>query len=109
MQVLHLNTLYENISPWAGIDIKGLEGNLCTALKRIKRLALKSKGKLDLHVVPHYLYQLVLATLPVITLRQLDQKLQIVIKDIYHLPQSVANRLIYSDKRVGGLGFSKLW
>lgn len=30
------------------------------------------------------------------------------IKDIYHLSQSTANRLIYSGKRDGGLGFPKL-
>lgn len=59
-----LKYLGMKISPWAGIDIKGLKDNLCSALKRIGKLALKPYQKVDListYLVPHYLYKLVLA------------------------------------------------
>ena len=106
-----LKYLGVRISPWAGIDIKGLKDSLCTATKGIRKLALKPPQKVHListYLVPHYLYQLVLAAPPVTYLRQLDQELRVVIKDIYHLPQSTANGLIYCGKRDGGLGFPKL-
>ena len=106
-----LKYLGMRISPWAGIDIKGLKDNLCTALKGISKLALKPPQKVHListYLVPHYLYQLVLAAPPVTYLRQLDQELRVVIRDLYHLPQSAANGLIYCGKRDGGLGFPKL-
>ncbi|XP_039303390.1 uncharacterized protein LOC120357295 [Solenopsis invicta] len=106
-----LKYLGVRISPWAGIDIKGLKDNLCKATKGIKKLALKPPHKVHListYLVPHYLYQLVLAAPPVTYLRQLDQELRVVIKDIYHLQQSTANGLIYCCKRDGGLGFPKL-
>lgn len=106
-----LKYLGMKISPWAGIDIKGLKENLCTAIQAIKKLALKPYQKVHListYLVPHYLYQLVLATPPVTYLRQLDQELRVAIKDIYHLPQATTNGLIYCGKRDGGLGFPKL-
>lgn len=106
-----LKYLGMKISPWAGIDIKGLKENLCTAIQAVKKLALKPYQKVHListYLVPHYLYQLVLAAPPVTYLRQLDQELRVVIKDIYHLPQSTTNGLIYCGKRDGGLGFPKL-
>lgn len=106
-----LRYLSVRISPWAGIDIKSLRQNLCTTLQRNKKLALKPHQKVNListYLVPHYLYQLVLALPPVTLLRQLDQELRVVVKDIYHLPQSTADGFIYCGKRDGGLGFPKL-
>ncbi|KAI4476229.1 hypothetical protein M0804_013769 [Polistes exclamans] len=41
-------------------------------------------------------------------IRALDQQLRVVIKNIYYLPQSTTNRLIYSGKKDGGLGFPKV-
>ncbi|XP_011686437.1 PREDICTED: uncharacterized protein LOC105449133 [Wasmannia auropunctata] len=99
------------ISPWAGIDIKGLKENLCSATNRIRKLALKPYQKVNListYLVSHYLYQLVLAVPPVTYLRQLDQELRVMIKDIYHLSQSTTNGLIYCGKRDEGLEFPKL-
>lgn len=63
-----LKYLGMKISPWAGIDIKGLKDNLCSALKRIGKLALKPYQKVDListYLILHYLYQSVLAAPPV--------------------------------------------
>lgn len=98
-------------SPWAGVDTKGLKDVLCATLQRVKKLALKPHQKVNListYLVPHYLYQMVLGITPITILRQLDQELRVVIKDIYHLPQSTANGLIYCGKRDRGLGFPKL-
>lgn len=106
-----LKYLGMSISPWAGIDLEGLTSNLCSALNRVKKLALKPYQKVDListYLVPHYLYQLTTAVPNISQIRALDQELRVVIKDIYHLPQSTTNGLIYSGKKDGGLGFPKL-
>lgn len=63
-----LKYLGVRISPWAGVDIKSLRQDLCATLQRVKRLALKPYQKANListYLVPHYLYQLVLALSPV--------------------------------------------
>lgn len=106
-----LKYLGMSISPWAGIDIEGLKSNLCSALERVRKLALKPYQKVDListYLVPHYLFQLTTAVPNISQIRALDQELRVVIKDIYHLPQSTTNGLIYSGKKDGGLGFPKL-
>lgn len=106
-----LSYLGMRISPWAGITLQSIKERLCSTLQRIKKLALKPYQKVDListYLVPHYLYQLVVAVPPVTLLRCLDQELRVVIRDIYHLQQSTANGLIYCGKRDGGLGFPKL-
>ncbi|KAI4475667.1 hypothetical protein M0804_014163 [Polistes exclamans] len=80
-------------------------------LERVKKLALKPYQKVDListYLVPHYLFQLTTAVPNISQIRALDQELRVVIKDIYHLPQSTTNGLIYSGKKDGGLGFPKL-
>ena len=106
-----LSYLGVRISPWAGIDISGLGAHLADTLRRVRSLALKPHQKVDListYLVPHYLYQLVVATPPVTLLRELDQELRVAVKDIFHLPHSTTNGVIYSGKRDGGLGFPKL-
>jgi hypothetical protein len=106
-----LSYLGVKISPWAGIDISGLRAHLAATLRRVKSLALKPHQKVDListYLVPHYLYQLVVATPTTTLLRELDQELRVVVKDIFHLPHSTTNGVIYSGKRDGGLGFPKL-
>ncbi|GJQ68522.1 hypothetical protein Trydic_g17092 [Trypoxylus dichotomus] len=106
-----LNYLGMQISPWAGISSDNIKTELLATLQRVKKLALKPYQKVNListYLVPHYLYQLVMAVPPMTLLRCLDQELRVVIKDIYHLPQSTANGLIYCGKRDGGLGFPKL-
>ncbi|GJQ68540.1 hypothetical protein Trydic_g14693, partial [Trypoxylus dichotomus] len=99
------------ISPWAGISSENIKTELLATLQRVRNLALKPYQKVNListYLVPHYLYQLVTAVPPMTLLRCLDQELRVVIKDIYHLPQSTANGLIYCGKRDGGLGFPNL-
>ncbi|KXZ75867.1 hypothetical protein TcasGA2_TC034495 [Tribolium castaneum] len=99
------------ISPWAGITSEGIERDWRGTLHRVQRLALKPHQKLELisrYLVPHFLYKLVV-TIPSITLiRQLDQELRVVVKQICHLPQSTADGMIYCRKVDGGLGIPKL-
>lgn len=99
------------ISPWAGIDIKSVGSSLESTLLRVKRLALKPHQKVQListYLIPHYLYQLGMAVPSVTAIRQLDQAIRVVIKDIFHLAQSTTNSLLYCAKRDGGLGFPRL-
>jgi len=106
-----LKYLGMRISPWAGIDVSELKGELCQAIARIRKLALKPHQKVRLisaYLVPHYLYQLILAMPPATFLRKLDQELRVIVRDVYHLPQSTTNGLIYCGKRDGGLGFPRL-
>jgi hypothetical protein len=99
------------ISPWEGLVLEGIEDHLQTVLERVEHLALKPHQKAQLisaHIIPHYLYPLILAVPPITTIRKLDQELRRSIKKIYHLPSCTANGLIYCKKKDGGLGFPKL-
>ena len=105
-----LSYLGAKMSPWAGIDIRELRESLPSVWRRVMRQKLKPHQKVELitrFLVPHYLYQLVLASPSTLALRQLDQDLRVVIKQIYHLPQATANGLIYCGKRDGGLGIPR--
>jgi hypothetical protein len=85
-----LSYLGVKISHWAGIDTTGLRANLAATLRRTQALALKPHQKLDLlstYLVPHYLYQLLIATPAPTSLRNIDQELRVVVKNIFHLSQ----------------------
>jgi hypothetical protein len=107
-KLIYLGT---EILPWKGIDINSLEEEFLVALMRTKRLALKPHQKTALisaYLVPHFLNRLSMAVPPISILRRLDQELRVLIKDIFHLPQSTANGLLCCGKRDGGLGIRTL-
>jgi hypothetical protein len=107
----NLTYLGVKFSPWSEIDMKLVRMNLSITLSRLSKLPLKPHQKLCLlerYLVPHYLYQLVLAVPAVSALRGIDQELRVVIKEFMHLPASISNGLIYFGKGDGGLGFPKL-
>jgi hypothetical protein len=98
-------------SPWKGLTEERLETEFGETLRRVERLALKPHQKAQLittYIAPHFLHTLILAMVPVTTIRKLDQELRRTIKNIYHLPQCTANGLLYCGKRSGGLGIPKL-
>jgi hypothetical protein len=99
------------ISPWDGLVADKIEERLQAVLERVERLALAPNQKAEFisaHIIPHYLYPLVLAAPPITTIRKLDQELRRIIKKIYHLPACTTNGLISCKKKDGGLGFPKL-
>jgi hypothetical protein len=90
--------LGRKISPWKGITTEGLEQDFRTALQRVDCLALKPHQKAELfsvYMVPHYLFSMVLAIVPVAKIGRLDQLVCRVAKNIFHLPQWTANGLLY--------------
>jgi hypothetical protein len=98
------------ISPWDGLVLEGIEDHLHTVLERVEHLALKPHQKaqfISAHIVPYYLYPLILAVHPISTIRKLDQELRRSIKKIYHLPSCTANGLIYCKKKDGGAWLSE--
>jgi len=104
-----LKYLGMKISSWAEVDVRELKGELFQVIAR--KLALKPHQKVHListYLISQYLYQLILAMPPATFLRKLDQELRVIVKDIYNLPQSTTNGLIYCGKRDGGLGFPRL-
>jgi hypothetical protein len=99
------------ILPWMGLNTNNIETEFCTMLIRIKRLALKPTQKITLlttHTIPHYLYKLSIIVPTISLLRRLDLELCGAVKDILHLPQSIANGLLYCSKQDGGLTIPKL-
>lgn len=99
------------ISPWAGIKTESIRVNLAATLARVKKLALKPHQKIEListYLIPHYLYQLGVAVPPMTAIRQIDQDVRVVVRDILHLVQSTTESLLYCAKRDGGLGFPRI-
>jgi hypothetical protein len=99
-----------NVSPWAGLQYRGIVDDLQTTLGRCKSAHLKPHQKLTLittHIIPHFLHRAVLATAPISTLRAMDQEVRNSIKTNLHLPMSTPNGLLYCGKRDGGLGVPK--
>jgi hypothetical protein len=89
------------ISPWAGIDISGLRAHLAETLRRLNSSALKSQQKVDListYLVPHYLYQLVVATPATTFLRELDQELRVAVKHIVQLSHYLKNGFLVASE-----------
>nr|QQA03726.1 R2 non-LTR retrotransposon [Rhyparobia maderae] len=106
-----LRYLGVSVSPWFGIDIRETRANLTEVLHKLCRLALKPWQKHHLlitHLVPHYLPELVAAAPALTTLRELDQELRVVVKKIFHLPQSTADGMIHCPPKDGGLGLRRL-
>jgi len=100
-----------HISPWSGLQYADIVAQLETTLERCRNAHLKPHQKLSLtttYLVPHFLYQTVLATPPVKTLRAIDQTIRNHAKMILHLPMSTPNGLLYCSKRDGGLGIPKM-
>jgi uncharacterized C2H2 Zn-finger protein len=67
------------ISPWKGLTVEGIEEDFRTTLKRVETAALKPHQKTNLisdYIVPQFIYALVLALVPVTTIRRLDQELR---------------------------------
>jgi hypothetical protein len=107
----HIKYLGRKISPWKGLVAEGLEQDFSTTLERVERMALKPHQKVCLisdHLVPQFIYTLVMALVPVTTIKRLDQELRRTIKSILHLPQCTTNGFIYGKKLDGGLGIPKL-
>jgi hypothetical protein len=106
-----LRYLGGKISPWKGLVAEGVEEDFRTTLKRVETTALKPHQKINLisaYIVPQFIYTLVLALVPVTTVRRLDQELRRSIKSILHLPQCTTNGMVYAKKSDGGLGVPKL-
>jgi hypothetical protein len=102
----YIRYLGGKISPWKGLVPDGLEEDFRTTLQRVELLALKPHQKARLisnYLIPQYIYTLVLALIPVTTVRRLDQELRKVMKNIFHLPQCTANGSIYRRRTDGSL------
>jgi hypothetical protein len=100
-----------HISPWCGLQYKGLVDQLASTLERCRGAHLKPHQKLSIttsHIIPHFLHKTVLATPPISTIRAMDQTVRTHVKTILHLPMSTPNGLLYCSKRDGGLGIPKL-
>ena len=99
------------MSPWSGLQHRDLVDQLEATFERVRRAYLKPHQNLNListHILPHFLHKLVLATLPITTIRSMDQLTRSTIKSILHLPSSTPNGLLYCSKRDGGLGIHNL-
>jgi hypothetical protein len=106
-----LHYLGGTFSPWKGLKAENIDIEFRDTLDRVLRLALKPQQKAELvtsYIMPHYLYTMVLAMVPVTTARKMDQDLRRVIKSIYHLPQCTANGLLHCGKKNGGLGIPQV-
>jgi hypothetical protein len=58
--------------------VEGLEEDFRATLQRVERLALKPHQKarlISVHLIPQFIYTLVLALTPAATIRRLDQEL----------------------------------
>ncbi|XP_044265128.1 uncharacterized protein LOC123011641 [Tribolium madens] len=100
-----------DISPWCGIDIKQMRGEVRSMLKWVKCLALKLHQKIELlsgYLVPHYLFRILHGGAPTSTIRGLDDDFRVAVKEILYLPLSTVDGMIYTRKRDGGLGFPRL-
>lgn len=96
-----LKYLCAKISSWVGIGTRSLKDDIERAVQKIQKLPLKPFQKVNLiatYQIPHFLYQMTLAMLPITYLKEVDQSLRVSIKDIYHLPQSTVNGLIIVGK-----------
>ena len=99
------------ISPWSGLQYKGLTEKLHQALQRLGCTSLKPHQKLNLlstHIIPYFLYASSLASPPITLVRGMDSSIRTHVKDILHLPSCTPNGLLYCSKRDGGLGIPKL-
>jgi hypothetical protein len=106
-----LRYLGGTFSPWKGLTAEKLEQTFSETLERVTRITLKPHQKAHLlttYIIPHFLYTIILAMVPLTTMRKMDQDLRRVIKDIYHLPQCTANGLLNCGKKNGGLGIPRL-
>lgn len=108
MMLLYLGT---KIFPWGALN-KGSEVPIITkAIQNVKRLHLKPQQKLELiqrYVLPHFVYNLIINAPARGTLQLLDSEIRRIVKEILHLPLSIANGFLYTPKGDGGLGLMKL-
>jgi hypothetical protein len=108
---MSLHYLGGTFSPWKGLTAETLDTRFRGTLERVLKLTLKPHQKARLvttYIIPHFLYTLVLAMVPVTTVRKMEQDLRRTIKTIYHLPQCTANGLLHCGKKDGGLGIPRL-
>jgi hypothetical protein len=106
-----LRYLGGTFSPWKGLTTENLEETFNETLERVTGLILKPHQKALLimtYIIPHFLYTITLAMVPLTTVRKMDQDLRRVIRNIYHLPQCTANGLLHCGKKNGGLGIPRL-
>lgn len=98
-------------TPWRGVDVSFSSARLRETVRSISSLALKPQQKVELlarYVLPHYIYAFVAGAVSPTELRRLDQLLRVTVKNYLHLPQSIADGLLYAGKKDGGLGFPRL-
>jgi hypothetical protein len=77
-----LHYLGGTFSPWKGLGVEGLCSNFEGTLERVQKLNLKQHQKTTMittYIIPHYLYALVLAMVPMTTIQRMDQDLRRVI------------------------------
>jgi hypothetical protein len=105
-----VNYLGGRISLFTSLTIGGLEEDFRTTFQRVEYLVLKTHQKyqfISTCLIPHFLYSLVLTTVPVITIHRLDQELNRVVRSIFDLLHCTSNGLLYYRKRDRGLGIPK--
>jgi hypothetical protein len=93
------------------MTVEILEEDFEATLQRVERLALKPHQKADLisiYIIPHFMYSITMAVIPLTTIRRLDQTLRRVVKSIFHLPQCTADGLLYCKTKDGGLGIPRI-
>ncbi|KAK3920932.1 Retrovirus-related Pol polyprotein from type-1 retrotransposable element R2 [Frankliniella fusca] len=103
-----LTYLGVSVSPWRdGVTLKGFEGRVGEALRRLKALALKPEQKLLIlkeNLMSHWQYQLTAAGPTRAFLKRVDSIIRSWTKELLRLPSSTTTWLFYSRCADGGLG-----
>ncbi|CAH2021857.1 unnamed protein product, partial [Acanthoscelides obtectus] len=101
-----------SFTPWkGGISSKDNAKEFVSAAKRAARLSLKPEQKLKLifeYVYPRYRYGMVQNPPSKTALEDADQQIRNVVRKIFHLPESTTMYLLYTRKKEGGLGVTRM-
>jgi hypothetical protein len=106
-----LHYLGGTFSPWKGLTAENLDLDFKDTLERVTRLTVKPHQKallITTYIIPHFLYTMVLAMVPMTTIRKMGQDVRRTSKTICHLPQCTANGLLHCGRKNGGLGIPRL-
>ncbi|KAG8239029.1 hypothetical protein J437_LFUL018666 [Ladona fulva] len=93
---------------WKGEEFEEIAGNLESSMGRVVGLPLKPYQKAHLirtHILPTFLYHLSVGPPGPWRLNQLDRRLLMKFREIYHLPHCTTSAIIHARKRDRGLGF----
>nr|CAD7591265.1 unnamed protein product [Timema genevievae] len=98
-------------SLWSGIDVQAMRTSLSSVLKRVERATLKPYQKLKMlntYIIPHYMYQLVVAMPSRNVLVDMTDTIRNCIKNVMHLPRSINDGIINCGNKNGSLGCQRL-